>query len=259
MPEPPLSTDYHGDRADHGYPDQTDASERQSTSEHTGKCESGETSAASDSRWMSTDEIREVYADHAGRMERVAWINRLITGRYRRRLFGEAEGRVLDVACGLGMNLQYLPGSVEYVGIDISPEMLEKARNRSATRERGDTLREMDAQNLAFPDDSFDTVISSLSTCTFPDPLTALREMDRVCKPDGQIRLLEHGRSDVGVIARLQEWRADAHYAKEGCRWNQEPVELALRAGLSIRDVTTGLLGLITAIEAQPHDTTDRG
>lgn len=208
---------------------------------------------SADARWMSVDEIREVYAEHADRMERIAPVNRLLTGRYRRELFGTADGRVLDVACGMGMNLEYLPESVEYVGIDVSPAMLRKAEERYDRLERGETLREMDAEDLAFPENGFETVISSLSTCTFPDPVAALREMDRVCAPDGRV-LLEHGRSDVGAIARLQDWRADAHYEKEGCRWNQRPVEIVAGIELSIQEAKTGPLGIITAIEARPHD-----
>jgi ubiquinone/menaquinone biosynthesis C-methylase UbiE len=110
----------------------------------------------------------------------------------------------------------------------------------------------MDAQDLDFPDDSFDAVISALSTCTFPDPVAALREMVRVCRPEGTIRLVEHGRSDVGVVATFQEWRADAHYEKMGCRNTQEPTEVVTEAGLTVETTTTGLLGTITTFEIDP-------
>lgn len=203
-------------------------------------------------RAMSLDEIQSAYAEQADTLARFDWINRLLTGRYRRRQFERAEGRVLDVACGTGANFPYLPGSVDIVGIDISPEMLAKARDRLETLELAGTVREMDAQNLDFPDDSFDTVISSLSTCTFPDPIAALREMERVCAPDGQILLVEHGLSDVGPVAAFQRWRADAHYAKAGCRWTQEPLDLVNRAGLTVESSGTGLLGMITTIDATP-------
>lgn len=199
------------------------------------------------------DEIREAYAEDSTR--KLDWadrLNRLLTGRYRARLFGEAEGRVLDVACGMGTNLRYLPASVEYVGVDVSPEMLRYARRAYADREPEPTFREMDAQALAFDDDSFDTVISSLSTCTFPDPVAALEEMGRVCAPDGWIRLLEHGRSDVGPIARLQDWRADAHYEKHACRLNQEPLEVLARSSLSVREAETAVFGALTAVSARP-------
>ncbi|MFC6718830.1 class I SAM-dependent methyltransferase [Natrialbaceae archaeon GCM10025810] len=203
-------------------------------------------------RPMSLEEIRGVYADQADMMARMAWADRLLAGRYRRRVFERAEGRVLDVACGTGTNVPHLPGSVEYVGVDLSPEMLANAEDRFDDLERGDNLLEMDAQNLAFPDDAFDTVVSSLSTCTFPDPVAALNEMNRVCKPDGRVLLLEHGRSDLGPIARFQDWRADAHYEKHGCRWNQDPLESLERSDLEVSYVSTWLAGILTGIRARP-------
>ncbi|MFC6825591.1 class I SAM-dependent methyltransferase [Halopelagius fulvigenes] len=186
-------------------------------------------------------------------MARMEWLDRFLAGRYRRRQFATAEGRVLDVACGTGPNFRYLPASVELVGIDISPEMLANARERLDELGRDDTLREMDAQDLDFDDDEFDTVISSLSTCTFPDPVAALREMSRVCTPSGRILLVEHGKSDFGPFARFQEWRADAHYEKMGCRWTQEPLELVAEAGLPVVRSDTALFGIVTTIEARPR------
>jgi len=203
---------------------------------------------------MSASEIKASYAELADSMHRFERIDRAITGRHRRHRFGDVEGEVLDVACGTGTNFRYLPETVELVGIDISPEMLAKAEATLADLGRDGTLREMDAQDLDFPDDSFDAVISALSTCTFPEPVAALREMDRVCKPEGTIRLVEHGRSDVGPIARFQEWRADAHYEQMGCRWTQEPRDVVEAAGLSIEETSTGLFGTITTFEINPTD-----
>lgn len=201
---------------------------------------------------MSLRDIKDVYAEYAGCMPRLEWLDRAVIGRYRQARFGDVDGRVLDVACGTGTNFRYLPETVDLVGVDISPEMLANAETQLAEQGLDGTLSEMDAQNLGFPDDSFDAVISALSTCTFPDPIAALREMDRVCKPDGTIRLVEHGCSDVGLIARLQEWRADAHYAKMGCRWTQEPSEVVTKAGLEVQDTETGLFGTITTFELTP-------
>ncbi|UHQ96135.1 class I SAM-dependent methyltransferase [Natrinema halophilum] len=203
-------------------------------------------------RSMSVSEIKSTYAEYADWMHRFELFDRVVTGRYRRSRFGDVEGRVLDVACGAGANFRYLPDTVDLVGIDISPEMLANADEQLAALGMDGTLREMDAQDLDFPDDSFDVVISALSTCTFPNPVAALREMERVCKPDGTIRLVEHGRSDVGAIARYQEWRTDAHYAKMGCRWTQEPREIVAEAGLTVQDTNTGLLGMITTFEIDP-------
>jgi len=209
-------------------------------------------------RPKTLSEIRAAYAGQADWIHRLEWADRLVTGRYRRARFGDVEGEVLDVACGTGANFRYLPETVDLVGIDISPEMLANAEKRLADLDVDGTLQQMDAQELAFPDDSFDAVISALSTCTFPDPVAALREMERVCKPDGTIRLIEHGRSDVGPIATYQEWRADAHYAKTGCRWTQEPGDVVADARLDVRDTSTGLLGMVTTFEIAPKGGDER-
>jgi ubiquinone/menaquinone biosynthesis C-methylase UbiE len=204
-------------------------------------------------RPMSLADIRGSYADTADWMARFEFVDRAVTGRYRRDRFGDVTGRVLDVACGTGTNFRYLPETVELVGIDISPEMLENAEATRTSLGLDGTLHRMDAQDLEFEDDSFDAVISALSTCTFPDPVAALREMERVCEPGGTIRLVEHGRSDVGAIARYQEWRSDAHYAKTGCRWTQDPREVVAAADLTVEDTSTGLFGIITTFEITPE------
>lgn len=203
-------------------------------------------------RDKSSEDVARLYDDVADSLARWNWADRLFSGRYRRRQFGDARGRVLDVACGTGTNFPYLPESVELVGVDVSEAMVRNARDELEGLPVEGSVQQMDAQSLAFPDDSFDTVISALSTCTFPDPIAALREMSRVCKPDGRILLLEHGRSGIGPIDRFLDWRADAHYRKRGCRWNQEPVELVREAGLPVVSARSDFFGMLTSVEATP-------
>ncbi|OYR58461.1 class I SAM-dependent methyltransferase [Halorubrum halodurans] len=204
-------------------------------------------------RSKSADEIADAYADVADELARWRGLERPFVGRYRRRQFGQASGRVLDVACGTGRNFRHLPSASEVVGVDVSDEMLAHARSELDGLDLSGTVHRMDAQALDLPDDSFDAVISSFSTCTFPDPVAALREMERVCTPDGRILLLEHGRSDVAPLAWLQDRRADSHYEKNGCRLNHEPLETVERAGLPVRNASTASFGLVVAIDATPR------
>jgi len=204
-------------------------------------------------RPKSLADIRDAYEGYADWIARFEWLDRLFTGRHRRRRFGDAAGRVLDVACGTGTNFRYLPDGIDLVGIDISPAMLERAADELDRLPLDGRLQQMDAQALDFDDDSFDTVISALSTCTFPDPVAALNEMARVCEPDGRVLLVEHGRSDNELLARYQEWRADAKYAQAGCRVTQEPPEIADRADLDVEAVETAQFGRLTTIEATPE------
>ncbi len=208
-------------------------------------------------RSKSAEEIADAYADVADTLARWRRLDRLFAGRYRRRQFERASGRVLDVACGTGKNFRYLPTSSEVVGIDVSDEMLAHARSEIDKLDLDGVVHQMDAQALELPDDRFDTVISSFSTCTFPDPIAALHEMERVCAPDGEILLLEHRRSDAAPLARLQDWRAESHYEKNGCRLNHEPVKTVQQAGLSVENVSTSFFGLVTAIDAAPRKTRD--
>ena len=203
-------------------------------------------------RPMATGDIAALYDDMAAQYERWDWANRLFSGPLRKRAFGEASGRVLDVACGTGTNFRYLPRTAQVVGVDLSPEMVEAARGELAALRRGGTVYRMDAQDLQFPADSFDTVISALSTCTFPDPVAAIEEMARVCRPDGRVLLLEHGRSDSELVGRFQDWRADAHYENHACRWTQDPLDHFDGTDLTVVHSEELLLGMVTIIEARP-------
>jgi len=164
----------------------------------------------------------------------------------RRRLLASAHGRVLEVAAGTGANLPYYPTGTHITAVDLSPAMLEKARRRGVRH-----ASVMDAGVLALPDSSFDTVVSTLGTCTFPDPVAAVREMRRVCRPGGRILLLEHGRSDRPRLAAYQDRKAAGHAKHLGCWWNRDPLETVRSAGLDPYAARRTLFGIIHVIEAR--------
>jgi ubiquinone/menaquinone biosynthesis C-methylase UbiE len=176
----------------------------------------------------------------------VALLEILIFRRLRSRLLESATGPVLEVAAGTGANLAYYPAGLDLITIDLSPGMLSKARRRGARKPVV-----MDAARLAFRDGCFETVVSTLGTCTFPDPVNALQEMRRVCRPGGRILLLEHGRSDLPKIAAWQDRRAASHARHLGCWWNREPLENVRKAGLRPIAASRRLLGMVHVIEAR--------
>ncbi len=134
--------------------------------------------------------------------------------------------------------------------------MLEIARQRAFTMGLKIALKVMDGEALDFPDRHFDTVVSTLTLCTFPDPVAALREMARVCNAEGRILLLEHGRSDREWLGRWQDRRADRHAEKLGCHWNRKPLELIHQAELKFLSIRSTFFGVIHEIEATPTRTT---
>lgn len=97
--------------------------------------------------------------------------------------------RVLEVGVGTGLSLPLYPRSVRITGIDVSREMLEKARERVARRrlENVDALVEMDAEHMSFPDATFDKVVAMYVVSVVARPGKLIEELHRVCKPRGEI------------------------------------------------------------------------
>jgi len=169
--------------------------------------------------------------------------------RLRQRLLQRTSGAVLEIAAGTGKNLCYYPKSCRITAVDFSSAMLQIARRRADRLGLNGRFLVMDAEALAFRNGYFDTVLSSLALCTFPDPVRALQEMARVCRADGRILLLEHGRSDREWLGRWQDRRADRHVKALGCRWNREPLDLVRQAGLKPIAAQRIFLGIFHLIE----------
>lgn len=214
---------------------------------------------ASNLTTLSKKTLQTAYDEMAPTYNRQLWVDQHLLGvkRMRQGLMIQATGDVLDVACGTGLNFGFFGEIASLTAVDLSPRMLAIAAREADKAGISATLLPMDAEALTFPDNSFDAVVSALSTCTFPDPITALREMGRVCKPNGQILLLEHGRSSLRPLAHYQDRKAEAHYKKAaGCRWNQEPTVLVTSAGLHLVKVQRARFGLFTIIQAAPGEHT---
>ena len=202
---------------------------------------------------FTTEEIKRKYDARARQYALTERVQEpLGVTRLRRRLLRRASGEVLEVAVGTGANLPHYPTGCRVTAVDASPAMLGMAEERARKLGLDVAFRLADAEALAFPDASFDTVVSTLSLCTFPNPVAALEEMERVRRPDGRVLLLEHGRSDVGWLARLQDRREEAHAEQLGCHWNREPLELLRQANLRPISARRTFLGIFHEVEAGP-------
>ena len=113
--------------------------------------------------------------------------------------------KVLEVGVGTGINVSLYPEDCHVTGIDFSALMLEKARERVAKKGvKNVRLKEMDAANLTFADDSFDIVYAPYVISVVSDPVRVVNEMRRVCRPGGKIVILNHFRSRTPVVARVE-------------------------------------------------------
>jgi phosphatidylethanolamine/phosphatidyl-N-methylethanolamine N-methyltransferase len=114
--------------------------------------------------------------------------------------------RVLEVGVGTGLSLPLYPPYVKVTGVDVSREMLEKARVRVHRRQLTNVegLHEMDAQAMDFPDGSFDKIVAMYVVSVVPQPARLLTELHRVCKPNGEIFIVNHVRSANPLVGALE-------------------------------------------------------
>ena len=139
-------------------------------------------------RWAPVYDFTFGTVAEAGRKHAVKIINR-------------RRGRVLEVGVGTGLSLPCYEKHLTVTGIDLSPEMLDKATSAGRAAELANVagLHEMDAGALAFPDESFDTVVAMYVMTVVPDAEKVMRELERVCATGGEVILVNHFSQEEGV------------------------------------------------------------
>jgi ubiquinone/menaquinone biosynthesis C-methylase UbiE len=167
-------------------------------------------------------------------------------------LFRGMAGRLLDAGVGTGRNCEFYPPEATVSGIDTSPAMLARARQRCPTVSAAGRLYQMDVTKLEFPTGSFDAAVATFLFCVLPNELQvpALKELGRVVRPGGLIRLLEYARPH-GTVRRIlsriwQPWVAWAY----GASFDRQTETHIPEAGLDLvesRYVVDDLLKLLTA------------
>jgi ubiquinone/menaquinone biosynthesis C-methylase UbiE len=179
----------------------------------------------------TTTSLRRRFA--SGVYDPVLWLGeRRGMARRRRELLAAASGRVLEIGAGTGLNLPHYPDAVEELVLSEPDEAMARVLER---RSGGRVVR-APAERLPFPDESFETVVSTLVLCTVDEPARAIAEIRRVLHPGGRLLFIEHLRADSVRWARWQDrlerpWAAFA----AGCRANRRTLELLDAGGLRIR------------------------
>lgn len=114
------------------------------------------------------------------------------------------EGHVLEAGVGTGMSLPHYRDHLTITGIDLSEEMLDRARLRARALGNVQELATMDASALSYPDDHFDVVVAMYVMPVVPDPAQVLRELERVTKPGGTVLLVNHFSATTGLRAVIE-------------------------------------------------------
>ena len=162
----------------------------------------------------------------------------------RRELLAGVKGDVLEIGAGTGANLDsYGPGVTTVTLVDPEPAMVRKLEARTRDRLPRPLVLRAPAEDLPFDADSFDVVVSTLVLCTVDDQPRALREARRVLRPGGELRFIEHVRSDEPRTARWQDrLNGFQRVVGMGCNCNRSTLEAISSAGFSVRQVDHGVL-----------------
>lgn len=151
-------------------------------------------------------------------------MDRETLNRHRRELLAQAQGHALEIGFGTGVNLSFYPGEVRHlITIDPHPRVHRLAQKRMRSSPIRVEHRTTTAELLPLPDNSFDTVVSTLTLCCIPDVNSALREVYRVLKPHGRFLFLEHGKSPEPRVKRWQDRLTPvSKVIGDGCHLNRD-------------------------------------
>jgi ubiquinone/menaquinone biosynthesis C-methylase UbiE len=207
-----------------------------------------------------TERVRQIYDQVANNYDPFLDVaEQLFPSEGRRWVCSQARGAVLEIAVGTGRNVPFYPEHVQLTGIDLSPAMLTRARQRGLELGRQVNLGIGDAQALPFPDESFDSVVFTLALCSIPDDRRAIVEAKRVLRPGGRLLLLEHVRSPIWPVQALQRLFAPPVYRWLADHLLREPLDHVKAEGFKIDRVERSAWGLIERLAAcKPGQTLTR-
>ena len=146
--------------------------------------------------------------------------------------------KVLEVGIGTGLTLPYYPGNCHIVGIDISARMIQRAKERAKKVGNGHQidLEVMDACHMTFEDNSFDAIISPYVITTVHDPHQFIREVIRVCKPGGQIIIVNHSKDPARLLGKFENL-ASPFFSKIGFVTDLDVVSLIQASEIEVQQV----------------------
>jgi len=187
---------------------------------------------------MTSERVRQKY-------DRIAWMydfmespmEILSFSALRRELLSRVRGKILEIGVGTGKNLPWYPAGADITGIDVSPLMLERAGKKAEALGMKPNLKVMDVERMTFPDETFDTAVSTFVFCSVLHPDVGLREIRRVLKKGGTALFLEHVRSEGSLAGALMDLVNPFINAFVGPHINRRTVQFIKEAGFEIVSV----------------------
>jgi ubiquinone/menaquinone biosynthesis C-methylase UbiE len=216
------------------------------------RCTTGKEAGMSKTASEQTERLKRKWEKEAPTYDRhMDFFERVLFGGGREWVCSRASGKVLEVAVGTARNFPFYPEGVRLTGIDLSPAMLKIARKKADELGLNADLRESDAQELPFPDASFDTVVCTLSLCNIPNDRRAIAEMKRVLRPGGRLLLLDHVRASSKawlaaqrVLGPLFWWFSCDHLLRR-------PLEHVVAEGFEVEQRERDKAGIVERLSAR--------
>ncbi|HSJ39133.1 MAG TPA: class I SAM-dependent methyltransferase [Planococcus sp. (in: firmicutes)] len=177
------------------------------------------------------------------------------TFKYRQKIFKDIEGKVLEVGIGVGLNFPFYNKDIELTGVDFSPEMLKRAQEAAKDYPFTATFIEANVESIEFPENTFDTIVSSGTFCGYQNPLKVLNNFQKWCKPDGKILLLEHGISSNKPLGLLQKTLDPLAVKMAGCHMDRDISGIVSSSKLQVVREERYLKGNVYMIWAKPQPT----
>lgn len=175
---------------------------------------------------------------------------------WRKRLIRCAKGTVLEVGVGAGANFPFYPKDVVVTAIDFSKEMLNKAEVAADECGLHAEFVHTNIESHDFPDNSFDTIVSTLTFCGYKNPIVLLNKFNKWVRDDGQILLMEHGISSNRIIGTIQNAVDPLFLKVVGCHQNRDINQILQQSGIDIIKAERHFLDTVHLVWAKPNRNT---
>lgn len=173
-----------------------------------------------------------------------------ILSKWRKTIIPYAHGSVLELAVGAGSNFPYYQGDIHVTAIDISPNMLKKAKLTGELAQLDSALILGNVETVQFAENQFDTIVSTLSFCGYENPQNVLNKVYYWLKPGGTLLLFEHGMSSLQIIKCMQSKFDSLAKAMIGCHQNREIMKMIQRFPLQMETHYSFLQGIFHVVRA---------
>ncbi|WP_059172541.1 class I SAM-dependent methyltransferase [Bacillus sp. FJAT-27445] len=172
--------------------------------------------------------------------------------RLRKKLLHSANGDILELSVGAGTNFQFYPRDAKITAVDFSPSMIEKARVKASQERFAVEFLSANIEEAELEANRYDTVISTLSLCSYPNPEKVLERMAQWARPDGQILLMEHGLSSNPIFGWLQKKANHFLLKKFGCNHNRDIVKMVEASSFQVKKIESFWMNSVHLIWASP-------